>query len=302
MFLNCRSIATCVVKHLMNTCLAIVEFWQVLTIPSRSVLSRLMTKPQQRIGLVILGCLSLVGCFSKSPGHLHEEIHSPYKVRVVSEEVQDSVLAVQVGVMALVPWDPDLVIVEISTIKNAERASSAYYKIGDLITRPLGVRLVPANLEVALPLQIDAKEASDYQVSLKWGADAATYLTNSPKIQIAKARFVVTESILQSVPCQANVLARVNEYGQGGDLRSCPLRYVVKGEIFNDGPGLLKEVVLGVSLVARGGGNMEGDEKRISLPQLQLPPQRSSRITINVERDLSPETASVLIPSVRVIN
>lgn len=290
MIVRCHYLAIGVVEYLRVRCLATLRCCRMLRIPGQGVWSGLFS------------LILLAGCYTKSPlPGASEEVETPYKVRVVGEELTDGILAVQVGVTAIVPWDPDSVIVEISTIKNAEREASAFYKIGDLIIRPLGVRLVPANLEVAVPLQIDAKEASDYQISLKWGADAVSYLDTTQEQLKAKARFVLTESILQSRPCAGIGDALEQGSVQGTNASRCPLRYVVKGQIVNDGPGVLKEVTLGVSLVARGGGNLEGEERQVTLPRLQLAPQRSSRISINVDRDLSPEAASVLIPSVRII-
>lgn len=149
----------------------------------------------------------------------------------------------------------------------------------------------------ALSLQLDVphKSATDYQLELLWGEEASKYLPKVSTVQMQEVK-VRLEGL--------NIKEKRN-----CDSSPCQISFGVEGQLVNNTGLLVRNAVLGIGYVFLPKGQkvdlstqIPQNEERVDLADLNLEPDSSKLLKLELSESVPEEKEGYYYPTVRLIS
>jgi hypothetical protein len=212
-------------------------------------------------------------------------IATPFRLTVEEEVIQGGVLSLRVQLIGEVAWDPDEVLIRLTPYQDGEATKEIVFeRVGALISRPLGSRVIEPLIPLSLLLSADVGSSTDYQVEIKWGLSNKLVKTHEHDVihySMTSTTMIPSECPQESVDCHQ--------------------KYQVKGYLTNQGTSSVESVLLGVSFGVRGGAAESGKESRIRISNLHLSPGAQREVSILIPQPQGVTFQNDLIPKVRLL-
>jgi hypothetical protein len=265
--------------------------------------------------LLLSGCAGLFSGKSsqlilESTEDLPGSERMPFTLKV-SQEVNDGKeLHILGSVVANTEWDPDDVIVRLTSLKDGLPVGVVHHTLKKLIEARVGneqlkTALISAGEEITFSLSVSSTNMSDYQLVLLWGEEADQYLGRKPKQKNAQ-----TTRAGAAKEVGGGLKLRIHSIEIETLMADCPyppcnVRFRLKAILQNQGDGIITSAKLGVGFLATelaGSDTLPEEEEQVDVPNLKLPPGQSRPFRILLTQELSEEVAEEVRPILRVLS
>ena len=221
---------------------------------------------------------------------------TPYRLDVLQESSDGDTLSVKGQLVAKTSRSARDVLVRLTAVDGSGEQRVSFHKISDL--NPKVSELQPG-VPTQFALSIPARDISNYQLEVLWGKDAAPYLGDS------RASLKQSSTTSEYLALRNLEVHRVPD-GSCSSPEECLVTFSIKGEFFNSGRAMIKEVVL----VAGFSPAMKMDqrqhplenERRIEVRNFNLPPQATKPFRLSLEKLLPASDTVAYQPVVRIVS
>lgn len=269
--------------------------------------------------LFLLCILLLQGCFflpnsetSTSPEVVIESTEDmpgndrmPFTLTVTQEVNDGKELHILGKVKAKTAWNPDFVIVRLTSLKDGNPVGVVHQSLRRLIAAKIGTakeedEVINSDEEVAFSLTVPSVDISDYQIVLLWGEEAEPYLDKD----LPKAVETPDEKTRLGLKLRVHSIEIETLRGQCS-YPPCEVRFRLKALLQNEGKGLIQSAKLGVGFIPSemvGMNTLPEDEETVDVPSLNLAPGMSRPFRILLNQEMSEEIAETVRPVLRIIS
>lgn len=242
----------------------------------------------------------------------------------VSQEINDGKeLHILGSVKANTEWNPDEVVVRLTSLKDGIQVGVVHHTLKKLIESRVGItrdaaEVIKPGAETTFSLSVPSVGISDYQIVLLWGEEAEPYL--DPRV-VAKRKESKSKKEEPSKEESEKEAPAATENRKGLKLRvhsievetlraSCPyppcdVRFRLKALLQNEGTTVIESAKLGVGFIPVelvGSQTVPEEEEEVEVPKLGLQPGLSRPFRILLTQEMSEEVAETVRPVLRIIS
>jgi hypothetical protein len=221
---------------------------------------------------------------------------TPFKLDVLQETNDGETLRIKGQVVSKTSRSSSDVLVRLTALDDTGAQRISFHKFADLTPNTSEFRAgTPTQFSLALP----AQGISNYQLEVLWGNDAAPFLND-------------TRASLKAPPTPKEYLALRNlevhrvPDGSCSSPEECLVTFSIKGEFFNSGKSVVRDVVLiaGFSPASKIDlpHQILENEKRIEVKNLALGPQATKPFRLSLEKLIPASDTVAYQPVVRIIS
>lgn len=248
------------------------------------------------------GCGSLFGGTSAPKGKVIDSAVgadpsvTPFKLDVLQEENSAGNLRIKGQVVAKAKRSSEDVLVRLTAVDDSGEQRVSTHKLVDLTPDAKDLQTgKPVQFSLALP----SEGISNYQLEVLWGKDAAPYLTDG------------RASMKQPAPPSEYLALRNLEVhrvpdGSCSSPEECLVTFSIKGEFFNAGRAVVRDVVLVAGFAPASKMDLPNqpleNERRIEVKQMGLAPQTTKPFRLTLEKLLPASDTVAYQPVVRIVS
>jgi len=186
------------------------------------------------LSAVLAGCANLGGSRAIDSAAGGDPSITPFRLDILEERNDGETLVINGRIIPKTSWSGEDVLVRLSAVTSAGEQKVSFHKVKDVV--PSGARLASGEPQ-AFSLTLPSSEVSNYQLEVLWGRDAAPYMDST------KAALKQTKGESEFLALRNLEVHRVPD-GSCSSPEECLVKFSIKGEFFNSGRALIRDVVL----------------------------------------------------------
>lgn len=230
----------------------------------------------------------------------------PFALQVNQEINDGKELHILGNVKANTAWNPDYVIVRLTSLKDGNPVGVVHQSLRKLIEAKVGLvkevaAVVDKDEEVSFSLTVPSVGISDYQIVLLWGEEAEPYLDKGlPRMSGKSGGPSVGAGLkLRVHSIEIETLRAACSYPP------CDVRFRLKALLQNEGKATIKSAKLGVGFIPSelaSAQTVPEQEETVDVPNLNLEPGNSRPFRILLNQEMSEEVSESVHPVLRIIS
>lgn len=221
---------------------------------------------------------------------------TPFKLEITDESNNGESVVVQGRVVGKRQWTPSQAIVRLTALDAKGERRVSFHKLSDFTPMKSSVaKGEPATFSLSIP----SSNISNYQLELLWGEDAEPYMGS------VKASLREVQKPKEYLALRGLEVHRVPD-GSCSSPQECLVSFAIKGEFFNSGSRIIKDVVLKAGFCPADKLDLPEfileNERRIEVRNVSLKPGATKPFRLTLEKVIPASDTVAYQPVVRIVS